>query len=93
MQLSIGQSTMATRQAIANLYYATVRILSPVEIGQTLSTVTTVLGLADSSPKGGQHRGKVWLGIKTASDGRTVVQLRTLRAGPRPRANCAGARR
>ena len=65
MQVSIGQSTMATRQAIANLYYRQVRVLRPVEVGETLATVTTVLGLADSSPKGDQHRGKVWLGITT----------------------------
>ena len=37
MQYSIGQTTMATRQAIANLYYRSVRVLRPVEIGQTLS--------------------------------------------------------
>ena len=68
MQCSIGQTTMATRQAVANLYYRTVRILRPVEIGQTLRTTTVVLGLADSAPKAGQHRGKVWLGITTSSD-------------------------
>jgi acyl dehydratase len=43
-------------------------MLRPVEIGQTLTTVTRVLGLADASPKGGQHRGKVWLGITTSSE-------------------------
>ncbi len=68
MQYSIGQTTMATRQAIANLYYRSVRVLRPVEIGHTLSTVTTVLGLKDSAPKGEQFRGKVWLGITTTSD-------------------------
>ena len=68
MQYSIGQTTMATRQAIANLYYRSVRVLRPVEIGQTLSTVTTVLGLKDSAPKGDQFRGKVWLGITTSCD-------------------------
>lgn len=68
MQFSIGQSTMATRQAIANLYYRSVRVHRPVELGQTLATVTEVLGLADSAAKDGQHRGKVWLGITTSSD-------------------------
>lgn len=68
MQYSIGQTTMATRQAIANLYYRSVRILRPVEIGETLSTVTTVLGLSDSAPKGDQYRGKVWLGIETLGE-------------------------
>ena len=30
MHYSIGQTTMATRQAIANLYYRSVRVLRPV---------------------------------------------------------------
>jgi 2-methylfumaryl-CoA hydratase len=67
LQYSIGQTTMATRQAIANLYYRSVRVLRPVEIGETLSTETTVLGLRDAAPKGDQHRGRVWLGITTRS--------------------------
>jgi acyl dehydratase len=74
LQYSIGQTTMATRQAIANLYYRSVRVLRPVEIGQTLTTTTTVLGLKDSSPKGDQFRGKVWLGIVTESDEGPVVE-------------------
>src|SRR5262245_27468700 len=74
MHYSIGQTTMATRQAIANLYYRSVRVLRPVELGETLSTVTTVLGLKDSSPKGDQHRGKVWLGIVTNGESGPVVE-------------------
>ncbi len=74
LQYSIGQTTMATRQAIANLYYRSVRVLRPVEVGQTLSTVTTVLGLKDSAPKGDQFRGKVWLGITTSSEDGAVVE-------------------
>ena len=83
MHYSIGQTTMATRQAIANLYYRSVRVLRPVEIGETLSTVTTVLGLKDSAPKGDQHRGKVWLGIVTSSERRPGRRVRTVRAGAR----------
>jgi acyl dehydratase len=74
MHYSIGQTTMATRQAIANLYYRSVRMLRPVEIGQAISTVTTVLGLKDSSPKGDQFRGKVWLGIVTSSEHGPVIE-------------------
>jgi 2-methylfumaryl-CoA hydratase len=74
MQYSIGQTTMATRQAIANLYYRSVRALRPVQLGETLSTTTTVLGLRDSAPKGGQHRGKVWLGITTHGDSGPAVE-------------------
>jgi 2-methylfumaryl-CoA hydratase len=74
LQYSIGQTTMATRQAIANLYYRSVRVLRPVFVGQTLSTTTTVLGLKDSAPKGDQFRGKVWLGIVTTSDDGPVAE-------------------
>lgn len=74
LQYSIGQTTMATRQAIANLYYRSVRVLRPVEVGQTLTTTTTVLGMRDSAPKGDQFRGKVWLGITTVSDDGPVVE-------------------
>jgi acyl dehydratase len=74
MQYSIGQTTMATRQAIANLYYRSVRVLRPVELGETLSTTTTVLGMKDSAPKGDQFRGKVWLGIVTTGDAGPVAE-------------------
>ncbi|MCP5029485.1 MAG: hypothetical protein GY929_24710 [Actinomycetia bacterium] len=74
MQYSIGQTTNATRRAIANLYYRSVRILRSVEIGETLRTTTEVLGLADSKPKGDLHRGKVWLGIETVGDHGPVIQ-------------------
>ncbi len=88
LQYSIGQTTMATRQAIANLYYRAVRVLRPVELGQSLSTTTTVLGLQDASPKDGQQRGKVWLGIRTVSDDGVVAQyercalIRSRRSSP-----------
>ncbi|MCP3910868.1 MAG: hypothetical protein GY713_07950 [Actinomycetia bacterium] len=74
MQYSIGQTTNATRRAIANLYYRSVRILRGVEVGETLRTTTTVLGLADSKPKGDLHRGKVWLGIETVGDNGPIIQ-------------------
>jgi 2-methylfumaryl-CoA hydratase len=45
-----------------------VRVLRAVELGETLTTTTRVLGLKDSAPKGDQFRGKVWLGIETAGD-------------------------
>ena len=74
MQFAIGQTTNATRKAIANLYYRSVRILAPVQVGETIRTTTTVLGLSDAKPKGDQHRGKVWLGIETSGDQGPVVQ-------------------
>ncbi|MFT7648880.1 MAG: 2-methylfumaryl-CoA hydratase [Candidatus Poriferisodalaceae bacterium] len=74
MMYSIGQTTNATRRAIANLYYRSVRILRNVEVGETLRTTTKVLGLADSKPRGDVHRGKVWLGIETVGDNGVVAQ-------------------
>ncbi len=65
IQLSIGLSTSATRHAIANLFYRGVLVRRPVEVGETVQTTTTVLGMADSRPKGGLNRGKVLLGIET----------------------------
>lgn len=68
LQLSIGQSTSATRKAIANLFYRGVLVQRPVEVGERIETTTTVLGLCDSRPKGDLHRGKVLLGIETSGD-------------------------
>jgi 2-methylfumaryl-CoA hydratase len=73
MQTAIGQTTGATRRAIANLYYRTVRIHRPVTVGETLFTTTTVLGLADASAKDGVFRGKVWLGIESRTDAGVVM--------------------
>ena len=74
MQYSIGQTTNATRRAIANLYYRSVRVLRLVELGETLRTTTTVLGLRDASAKDGRRRGKVWLGIQTTGDAGPVAE-------------------
>lgn len=92
LQYSIGQTTMATRQAIANLYYRSVRVLRTVEVGQTLTTTTTVLGMKDSAPKGDQYRGKVWLGITTVSEDGPVIEYERCalirgRGGEQPGAN------
>ncbi len=74
MQYAIGQTTNATRRAIANLYYRSVRVLRAVEVGETITTSTRVLGLADAKPKADQHRGKVWLGIETVGDDGPIAQ-------------------
>ncbi|MFW2381709.1 MAG: hypothetical protein ACN4GZ_08130 [Acidimicrobiales bacterium] len=65
VQLSIGLSTSATRHAIANLFYRGVLVARPVEVGESVQTTTTVLGMSDSRPKGDLNRGKVLLGIET----------------------------
>lgn len=73
MHYAMGQTTMATRQAIANLYYRSVRMHRPVHVGDTIHTTTTVLGLQDAKPKGDQHRGKVWLGITAITNTGPVI--------------------
>jgi len=71
---SIGQSTMATRRAIANLYYRNLTVLRPVEVGITLRTLTQVIALSTSKPKpGAGQRGKVLLDIRTFSDEELVM--------------------
>ncbi len=73
MQYAVGQTTGATRRAIANLYYRSVRIHRPVTVGETMWTTTKVLGLSDASAKGGLLRGKVWLGIESRTEAGVVM--------------------
>ena len=72
LSLAMGQSTVATRRVIANLFYRDVRLHRPVHIGETLHTVVTVRALADSSPRDGRARGKVLLGMVTTADDEVV---------------------
>ena len=75
LHVSIGASTVATRNVIGNLFYRNVVLANQVHQGTTLRTVTGVLAMADSRPKpGSAPRGKVVLGIQTTtSDGEVVV--------------------
>ncbi|MEZ5343055.1 MAG: hypothetical protein R2706_16905 [Acidimicrobiales bacterium] len=87
LQYSIGQSTSATRRAIANLFYRGVLLKRQVEVGERIETTTTVLGLADSSPKGDLNRGKVLLGIESVGDNGPIASyqrcaLLPARGGP-----------
>ncbi len=76
VNLSIGQSTVATRRAIANLFYRNMRVLRPVHLGETLHTVVTIKAMSDASAKPGPGqplRGKALLGITTTADGEVVL--------------------
>lgn len=75
LHVSIGASTVATRNVIGNLFYRNVILDRPVFQGATLRTVTHVAAMADSRPKpGSPPRGKVLLGIETTTaDGDIVV--------------------
>lgn len=72
--LSVGQSTVATRRAIANLFYRNMRILRPVNIGETLHTRIHILDMADATPRPDRpNRGKVLLGMQTTADDELVM--------------------
>ncbi|GIS98967.1 MAG: hypothetical protein CM1200mP26_06800 [Acidimicrobiales bacterium] len=43
--MSIGQSTVATRTVIANLFYRGVALQHPVRHGETLHSTVTIRGL------------------------------------------------
>jgi 2-methylfumaryl-CoA hydratase len=65
LQLAVGQSTVATRRVIANLFYRDVQLHRPIWLGETLSTRVTVtaIGLASTG-----DRGKALLRIETRDD-------------------------
>ena len=76
MHVSIGQSTVATRRVIANLFYRGVALRRPVWEGETLHTEVTIRGLAELRRRSDRPaRGLALLGIRTTcvDDGKTVV--------------------
>ena len=74
--LSIGQSTVATRRVIANLFYRDVRLHRQVHLDASLHTVVTVKALADAAARGDRGaRGKVLLGITTTADDETMASF------------------
>ena len=76
MHVSIGQSTVATRRVIANLFYRGVALRRPVWEGETLHTEVTIRGLADLSRRSDRPaRGLVLLGVRTTcvDDDKMVV--------------------
>ena len=72
--LSVGQSTVATRRAIANLFYRNMRVTRPVHIGETLHTRVRILAMADATARSDRpSRGKVLLGMQTTADDEIVM--------------------
>ena len=72
--LSVGQSTVATRRAIANLFYRNMRVARPVHIGETLHTRVRILAMADATARPDRpNRGKVLLGMQTTADDEIVM--------------------
>lgn len=77
LQVAIGQSTVATRKVVANLFYRGVRQLRTVRVGDTLATAVTVRGLREASARPDRPpRGLVLLGIHTVDEqGRLVLDF------------------
>ena len=74
LHVAIGQSTVATRRVIANLFYRGVRVRRTVRVGTTLRTTVDVRGLRETSRKPGRPpRGMVLLGMRTVDEAGDVV--------------------
>ncbi|MBL8579911.1 MAG: hypothetical protein JNK47_22120 [Mesorhizobium sp.] len=75
--MAIGQSTLVTQRAIANLFYRGLRFRTIPVIGDSLKTVTTIIGLRPASNKPGRPpRGLVTMRITTKDQsGRTVLDF------------------
>ena len=64
LQMAIGQSTVATRHVIANLFYRGVRLHKHLGVGATLSTSVQIRGLSEAIRRPDRAaRGKILLGI------------------------------
>ena len=65
--VSIGQSTLVTQRAIANLFYRGLRFLRLPAIGDTLTTRVEIVGLRPAEPKPDRPpRGLVVMRIRTS---------------------------
>ena len=76
LHASIGQSTVATRQVIANLFYRAVTLQRAVRHGETLQSTVTIRGLRELRRRDDRPaRGLALLAIHTTclDDGSTVV--------------------
>lgn len=54
INIAIGQSTWASQRVKANLFYRGLRLLRPVHLGDTLYTVTRVVGLRQNRVQAGR---------------------------------------
>jgi acyl dehydratase len=69
LHVSIGQSTVATRRVIANLFYRGVVLHRVVPVGVTLHTTVEARAMRETSRKPDRpRRGMVLLGIRTVTD-------------------------
>jgi acyl dehydratase len=75
--IAIGQSTLVTQRAIANLFYRGLVFRRAPVVGDTLHTVTEIVGLRPASPRPGRPaRGLVVMRMRTSDqDDRTVLDF------------------
>ncbi len=74
LHVAIGQSTVATRRVIANLFYRSVIVRRAVRVGETLSTRVDILGLRETARKPDRpRRGMVLLRMRTTGEHDDVV--------------------
>ena len=91
--VAIGQSTLVTQRAIANLFYRGLVFRRAPVIGDSLKTVTTIIGLRPVSAKPGRPpRGLVTMRIATSDqEGRPVLDFCRCAMLPAREAGSAGA--
>ena len=73
IQVAIGQSTVATRLVIANLFYRDVALLQQVHTGDTLTTTVTPIARQLTRPNPSGRRAKVTLRVETVNQNADVV--------------------
>jgi acyl dehydratase len=74
LHVAIGQSTVATRRVIANLFYRGVVVPRPVPVGATLTTTVEARAMRETSRKPDRpRRGLVVLGMHTVDADGTVI--------------------
>ncbi|WP_416966823.1 hypothetical protein [Streptomyces sp. 4F14] len=79
LQVAIGQSTVATRIVIANLFYRDVTLHRQIPVGTTLTSTVTPVARAFTRDNGAGRRAKVLLSIETCDEhGERVASLERL---------------
>jgi acyl dehydratase len=74
LHVAIGQSTVATRRVIANLFYRDVVVRRAVRVGETLTTTVDIRGMRETGRKPDKpRRGMALIGMHTTSDRGDVI--------------------
>ncbi|MEV6164947.1 hypothetical protein AB0L71_24085 [Streptomyces sp. NPDC052052] len=73
LQVAIGQSTVATKNVIANLFYRDVTLHRQIHVGTTLTSTVTPVARAFSRDNGKGRRAKVLLSIEARDEHGTLV--------------------